>query len=165
MRGFLIVLLAVKIAGVEFVPKDLVFAAPEARSRATAEGPLPEECKWDFATETRIGRREDEKGCVRFYYKTTVSLILTCLAKDVRPVRRVAERITATDTRCPDPSGRVSPPNTDARALSSGTTVDGRSQEIISLPDGTRITLSHDQTGAVVTSVFPDGTVDVLKVP
>jgi hypothetical protein len=161
----LLVLLAVKIAGVEFVPKDLVFASAEPKSRATAEGALPGECKWDFATETRIGRREDPQGCVRFYYKTTVTLVLTCLAKDLQPVRRVAERITTTNNRCPDAAGRVATAAVEARALSSGTTVDGRSQEIIVQPDGSRITLSYDDTGVFVTSAFPDGTSDVLKVP
>ncbi len=157
--------MGVKIAGVEFVPKDLIFAAPEARSRATGEGPLPDQCKWDFTAETRIGRREDAQGCIRFYYKTTVSLVHVCPSKEVAAVRRVAERITATDTRCPDANGRVTPPAVDSRAVSSGTTVDGRTQEIISQPDGTRITLSYDAASATVTAAFPDGTADGLRVP
>lgn len=161
----LLLLLAVKIAGVEFVPKDLVFASPEAKSRATADGPLPGECKWDFVAETRIGRREDTQGCIRFYYKTTVSLVHVCPSREAAAVRRVAERITATDTRCPDANGRVTPPAVDSRAVSSGTTVDGRSQEIISQPDGTRITLSYDAASATVTAAFPDGTTDGLRVP
>jgi hypothetical protein len=161
----LFLLLAVKIAGAEFVPKDLVFAAAESRSRATAEGPMPGECKWDFVSETRIGRREDEKECVRFYYKTSVSLVLSCMTAGSRPERRFAERITATEARCPDASGRINPPAVEARAISSGTTVDGRSQEIVVLPDGTRAILSYDAAGVVVTAVFPDGTVDTLKFP
>ena len=56
----------VKIAGVEFVPKDLIFAAPESKGRATADGDLPDQCKWSFTSETRLGRREEPQGCVRF---------------------------------------------------------------------------------------------------
>ncbi len=155
----------VKIAGAEFVPKDLIFAAPEARSRAAAEGPLPEECRWEFVSETRIGRREDAQGCIRFYYKTTVSLVYVCPAKHPTSTRRVAERVTATDLRCPDANGRVTPPAAESRAISSGTTVDGRTQEIVAQPDGTRITLSYDANAVIVTAAFPDGTADVLKAP
>lgn len=172
--GFLSVLLwlfalpgpsAVKIAGVEFVPKDLVFAVAEAKSRAVAEGPLPDECKWSFTTETRIGRREEAQGCIRFYYRTTVTLVELCAAKDTPQKRRSAERITATEPRCPDSGGRITPPSVDARSISSGVTVDGRAQEIVLQPDGTRVILSYDPSSVSITAVFPDGTADVLKLP
>lgn len=154
---------AVKIAGVEFVPKDLVFAVAEAKSRAIAEGSLPNDCKWSFMTETRIGRREEAQGCIRFYYRTTVTLTELCAAKET--VRKFAERITALESRCPDSGGRVTTPPVDARAVSSGVTVDGKSQEIVLQPDGTRVILSYDAAGVTATAVFPDGTVDVLKLP
>lgn len=155
----------VKVAGVEFVPKDLIFAAAEPKSRATAEGSLPNDCKWEFATETRIGRREDAQRCVRFYYKTFVTLVQVCTAKETPPFRRFSERITATDNRCPDTAGRVNTPNTETRALSSGTTVDGKQQDIVLQPDGTRVTLSYDPAGVTAVAVFPDGTADVLVLP
>lgn len=155
----------VKVAGIEFVPKDLIFAAAEAKSRATAEGSLPEQCKWEFATETRIGRREDTQRCVRFYYKTTVTLVQTCPTKETPPVRRFAERITATDSRCPDTAGRLTTPNAETRALSSGTTVDGKQQDIVLQPDGTRVTLSYSADAVTALAVFPDGTVEVLTLP
>lgn len=155
----------VKIAGVEFVPKDLIFASPESKSRATAEGDLPNQCKWHFASETRLGRREEPQGCVRFYFKTTVTLTATCPAPNDKTVVRTAERITATEPRCPDSSGKVKEPSLEARALSSGTGVDGRRQEVVLQPDGTRITLAYDASGATASAAWPDGTGDALQVP
>jgi len=52
----------VKVAGMEFVPKDLIFAAAEPKSQATAEGTLPDNCKWTFSSETRVGKREEPGG-------------------------------------------------------------------------------------------------------
>jgi hypothetical protein len=157
----------VKVAGVDFVPKDLIFAAPEARSRATAEGPRPNECKWSFTSETRIGKREDAKDCVRYYYKTTVTLEQTCPAPNDKStdVVRKSERITSTGPFCPDASGRVAPPQTEARVISSGTTTDGKHQEIVLQPDGTRITLLYDAEKTQAMAVYPDGTADSLALP
>jgi hypothetical protein len=161
----------VKIAGIEFVPKDLIFAAPEARSRATAEGPLPNECTWSFVSETRIARREDPQGkdkdCVRYYYKTTVTLEQTCPASNDKTTRltRSSERIVSAGPFCPDASGKIVPPNVEARVLSSGTTAEGKHQDIVSQPDGTRISLLYDAAGVQVVAVYPDGTADVLKLP
>ncbi|HUP50085.1 MAG TPA: hypothetical protein VNA04_14970 [Thermoanaerobaculia bacterium] len=155
----------VKVAGAEFVPKDLIFAAADSKSQASAEGSLPKECQWTFLAQTRIGRQEDSQRCVRFYYKTTVTLVQSCPAKDAPAVRRLAERITATSNRCPDASGRLVGPESETRAISSGTTVDGKQQDIVRQPDGTRITLSYDATAVAITAAFPDGTTDVLKLP
>lgn len=157
----------VKVGGVDFVPKDLIFGAPDPKSRATSDGPLPGECKWDFVAETRIARREEPQGkdtvCIRYYYKTTVELAQTC--PDQKEVARSAERITSAGPFCPDASGKVTPPNIDARVLSSGTTADGKHQDIVLQPDGTRITIVSDDAGVVTTVVYPDGTADALKLP
>lgn len=158
-------LLGIKVAGVEFLPRDLVFAAPEPKSRATADGPLPNECGWSFVSETRVAKREDDKGCVRYYYKTTVTLQQSCPAPEEKKVTRSAERITSPGLSCPDGSGHVPPPASDARVLSTGTTADGRHQDILVQPDGTRITVSYDATGATCAIGFPDGSGDTLKVP
>jgi len=162
-----VLLAGVKVAGVEFVPKDLIFAAAEAKSQAAADGDLPNECKWNFSSETRIARREDNQGCVRYYYKTTVKLEQTCPAPNDRitTVTRSSERITAAGPFCPDSSGKVAPPQTEARVLSSGTTAEGKHQDILSQPDGTRITLVYDAGSVIVVAVYPDGTADSLKLP
>ena len=154
----------VKVNGTEFVPKDLIFAAAEPRSRAMAEGPLPNECSWTFTSETRVGRREDDKGCVRYYYQTTVRLAQTC-PEPAKPQEHSSERITAAGPFCPDGSGKVAPPNLDARVLSSGTTSDGKQQDIVQQPDGTRIVIVSDASSVVVTVVYPDGSGDGLKLP
>ncbi len=155
----------VKVGGSEFVPKDLIFASADSTSQAGAEGTLPNDCKWTFLAETRIGRRENAQRCVRFYFKTSVVLTQSCPAKEATPVRRYAERITATDERCPDGSGRLNAPSADTKVMSSGTTVDGRRQEILRQADGTRVNLSYDEKTVVATVSFPDGTSDVLKLP
>lgn len=157
----------VKVAGVEFVPKDLIFAAAEPKSRATADGPLPNECKWNFTSETRIAKREDSQGCIKYYYKTTVVLEQTCPAPNDKTtsIARASERITSTGPHCPDGAGKVTPPQTEARVLSSGTTAEGKHQDIVAQPDGTRITLLYDAAGVLAIPVYPDGTADTLKVP
>ncbi len=154
----------VKVAGVEFVPKDLIFAAVEPKSRATAEGPLPAECKWELLSETRIGKQEDGQGCVRYFYKTTVSLTQTCPAPHEKPAGVGSDRITSQGPFCPD-HGKVSPPSVETRALSSGTTADGKHQEIVLQADGTRITLIYDSASVMVVIGYPDGSGDTLKLP
>lgn len=160
-------LASVKVAGVEFVPKDLIFAAAEPKSRATADGPLPNECKWNFSSETRIAKREDSQNCVRYYYKTSVVLEHVCPAPNDKStaVTRSSDRITSTGPHCPDASGKVAPPQTEARVLSSGTTADGKHQDIVTQPDGTRITLLFDSAGVLAVVIYPDGTADTLKLP
>lgn len=162
-------LAGIKVAGIDFVPKDLIFAAAEPRSQATAEGALPEECKWRFASETRIGKRDDGTGgrCVRYYYKTTVLLQQTCPAPNdkVTTLTRSSERITSDGPFCADSTGKISGPKTDAHVISSGTTAEEKHQDIVVQPDGTRITLLYDEKGVVVSAVYPDGTADTLKLP
>ena len=154
----------VKVNGTEFVPKDLIFSAADPRSRATAEGPLPNECSWNFTSETKIGRREDDKGCVRYFYQTVVRLAQNC-PEPAKPQEHSSERVTATGPFCPDSSGKVQQPNADAHVLSSGTTSDGKHQDIVQQPDGTRIVIVSDDASVVVTVVYPDGSGDGLKVP
>lgn len=163
-------LAGIKIAGADFVPKDLIFAAPEARSRATAEGPRPNECKWNFLSETRIAKREDAaqgKECIRYYYKTTVTLEQTCPSPNDKSttISRLSERITSAGPFCPDASGKIAPPHTEARVLSSGTTAEGKHQDVLTQPDGTRITLLYDSEKVQAVAVYPDGTADTLTLP
>lgn len=155
----------VKIAGVEFVPKDLIFAAVEPKSRATADGPLPAQCKWEFVSETRIGKQEDGQGCVRYFYKTTVSVSQSCSAPLEKPKYITSERITSQGPFCPDRAGKVQPPNIESRALSSGRNAEGKNQEIVLQPDGTRITLIYDDASVIAGIVYPDGSGDTLKLP
>jgi hypothetical protein len=154
-------LASVKVAGVEFVPKDLIFAAAEPKSRATDDGPLPNECKWNFSSETRIAKREDSQNCVRYYYKTSVVLEKSCPAPNDKnaTVTRSSERITSSGPHCPDGSGKVAPPQIEARVLSSGTTAEGKHQDVVTQPDGTRITLLFDGSGVLTVVIYPDGTV------
>ena len=161
----LLLLLGIKVGGVEFVPKDLIFAAPELKSRATADGPLPNQCKWTFTAETRIARVQDDKGCVRYYYKTGVGLEQSCPAPNEKTEAHSTERITSPGLFCPDGSGKIQPPQTEAKVLSTGTTSDGKHQDILQQPDGTRITLIYDDNGATCSIGFPDGSGDSLKVP
>jgi hypothetical protein len=160
-----LLLLGIRVAGVDFAPKDLLFAAAEPRSRAVADGSLPEGCKWSFVAETRIAKRDDEKSCIRYFYKTTVTLEQGCPAPAEKKVVRSAERITASPPQCADASGKLPPPQTDAKVLSSGITAEGKRQEIVVQPDGTRITLLYDDAGAICVVAFPDGSADVLKQP
>ena len=155
----------VKVAGVEFVPKDLIFAAVEPKSRATAEGPLPNQCKWNFASETRIGKQEDAQGCVRYFYKTSVAISQTCPAPHETPVEMRSERTTSQGPFCPERGGKVQAPSIESHALSSGTTAEGKQQEIIVQPDGTRITLVYDDRSVLAAIGYPDGSGDALKVP
>jgi YD repeat-containing protein len=155
-------LLGIRVAGVEFAPKDLIFAAAEPRSRAVADGALVDGCKWTFVAETRVATREDEKSCVRYFYKTTVSLEQACPAPSEKKIVRLAERITASSPQCPDASGKLPPPQIDAKVLSSGITADGKRQDIVVQPDGTRITLTYDDSGATCVASFADGSTDVL---
>jgi hypothetical protein len=159
-----VLFLGVKVAGAEFVPKDLIFAAVEPKSRAVADGALPAECKWDFISETRVGKQEDGQGCVRYFYKTTISLMQSCPAPHDKPTGASSERITAQGPFCPD-HGKVPPPSVESKALSSGTTADGKHQEILVQPDGTRITLVYDGASVTAAIGYPDGSGDLLKLP
>ena len=164
MAFLLVLLLGIRVAGVEFAPKDLIFAAPEPRSRAVADGSLSDGCKWTFIAETRVAKRDDEKSCVRYFYKTTVMLEQSCPAPSEKKVTRLAERVTASSSQCPDSSGKQQPPQIDAKVLSSGITAEGKHQDIVVQPDGTRITLTYDENGANCVVNFADGSTDVLTV-
>jgi hypothetical protein len=161
---FISLFLVLKVGGVEFVPKDVIFGAVESKSRATADGSLPGECKWELVSETRIGKQEDGDGCLRYFYKTTVTLTQTCPAPNDKPSGVSSERITAHGPFCPK-QAKVPPPNVESHALSSGTTADGKHQDIVVQPDGTRITLVYDAAGVTVTIGYPDGSADTLKLP
>lgn len=161
---FALLLSSVKIAGVEFVPKDLVFADAEPKSRVTAEGPLSNQCKWTFIADTRIGRHAEGQECVRFYFRSAATLSQECPSPNEQHLDKSCERITATDVRCPDSNGKITAPSTDARALSSGNTSDGKHQDVVLLPDGTRIVLISDDEMATAALAFPDGSTDVLHV-
>lgn len=153
---------SIKVAGLELLPKDLLFAAPDPRSRVTGEGSLGEESKWELTAETRLAQRIDAQSCVRYYYKTTGSLVFRPPVPQ-RPVIRRSERITWTSMQCPDRSGKVTAAKTEARAISSGTNGEGKQQEIVEQPDGTRITIVSDEKGITVAMTYPDGTTDVLN--
>ena len=157
---------AIKVGGSEFVPKDVVFSAADARNRATGEGPLPDRCKWELASETSIGLKSDEKNCVHYFYRTRVTLSTTCPPPPTQSVEaKTTERITKQGPFCPDTGGKVTPPAMDARAVSTGQTPERRQQDILAQPDGTRLTIAADAASVQVAVVYPDGTADLLKLP
>lgn len=164
--ALLLILFGVKVGGVEFAPKDLIFAAAEPRSRATADGELGDQCKWTFLAETRVAKREDDHACVHYYYKTYVELVQSCPSPNEKTVVRSAERITSPGgLQCPDASGKIASPQLEAKVLSTGTTADGKHQDIVAQPDGTRITLLYDGASVTCSIGFPDGSADFLKQP
>jgi hypothetical protein len=157
---------AIKVGGAEFVPKDVVFSPADARSRATGDGNLPDRCKWELSTETRVGQKSDDRNCASYFYRTRVVLSSTCpppAKQDLEP--RATERITKQGPFCPDGGAKVPLPALDAHAVSTGRTPEGKQQDILSQPDGTRITITSDASSVQVVVVYPDGTADVLKVP
>lgn len=159
-----IVLAGIKIAGVEFVPKDLIFADPEPKSRVTAEGSLPKQCSWSFVAESRLGRHSESQDCVRFFFKSSAMLSEECPAPNEERSQKSCDHIVATDSKCPDSGGKVTPPPVDAKALSSGTMSDGKHQDVALLPDGTRIVLTYDGETVVAVLAFPDGSGDMLRI-
>lgn len=152
---------AIKVGNVEFVPSDLIFADAESKSHVTADGPLPGECKWSFVAETRLAKHQESQDCIRYYFRTIVTLSQECPRPNEQHVRKSCERITATDVKCRETG---TPPSTDARVLSSGTTGEEKHQDVVQMADGTRITLVYDQDTATASVGFADGTGDVLKV-
>lgn len=155
----------IKVAGVEFIPSDLIFAAADPHSRATADGQFADGCKWMYISQTRVAKKEDDKGCVRYFYKTTVTLEQNCAAPNEKLVTKRGERVTSTGPHCADGGGKIPPPVIEARVLSSGDMPDGKHQDIVLQPDGTRITLQYDAKTIIVTAGFPDGTADSLSLP
>lgn len=154
----------VKIAGEEIVPKGLIFADSHPQSRVTAEGELADGCGWSISAETRFAEQRLETDCYLDYRRTSVTLTRKCPAP-AKPESSVAERTTtAPGPRCPAESGEIDPPDVASKAISSGTTPDGKRQAILVQADGTRMTMSWDESGAHVVIRFPDGTTDRLDV-
>lgn len=154
----------VKVGGREIVPKGLIFADPDPKSTVTAEGELEDGCGWTLEGETRFAEERAEEECVLDYRRTTVLLTRKCPAP-AKPEPVVAERTTtAPKQRCPDEGGELAELEVETRAISSGTTPDGKRQAILTQPDGTRLTMSWDMSGARVVIRFPDATTDVLQV-
>jgi hypothetical protein len=110
--------------------------------------------------ETAVGQHPQEK-CSAFYYRTSVVLSKIC-PDPLAPSTQRTERIVLAGIGCPD-----SPftPRTEARILSMGTNADGKGQEVLLQPDGTRITLLSGPEAVHVTVGFPDGTGDGFKTP
>jgi hypothetical protein len=158
-----IALAQVKVAGVEFLPKNVIFLSSDERSRATAEGSLSAGCNWSLRTETRIGQTNDPKDCIVYYYRTTVALTKKCgqtgREEAVPTAMTSSERTMLAGRSCP---GSVFTPATDARILSVGTNADGRRQEIVVQPDNTRVVILTERAAVTVTVVYPDGTVDTM---
>jgi len=119
----------VKVAGVEFLPKNVIFPSSDERSRATAEGPLSAGCTWSLRTETRVGQTNDPKDCVVYYYRTNVVLAKKCGqtgGEEIPPAAITSsERTMLAGRSCP---GSVFTPGMDARILSVDTNADGRGQ-------------------------------------
>jgi len=124
----LLLVAGIRVAGVEFAPKDLIFAAAETRSRAVADGPLPDGCKWSFTAETRVAKRDDDKGCVRYFYKTTVVLEQSCPAPNPSstpcseqkpPLVAAAAPVTVRPAVPPPPAPVIFPPSAPERMARS----------------------------------------------
>jgi hypothetical protein len=154
---------SVKVGGREFIPKGLIFPDADPKSRVAGEGELSDGCRWVLVAETRVADQRAEDDCRRYYYRTHVVLQKKC-APPAEPEEAHSERVTTTGPHCPDNSGSVADPKIDSRAISAGLTPDGRFQDIIQQPDGTRLTITHDDSGARVALRYPDGTTDALQV-
>lgn len=155
---------AVKVAGDSFFPGDLIFGEADPKSVATGEGSLPDECKWELRTSTRVAREDVDRTCRRYFYKTGVVLTRKCPAPQ-KPKVVSSERITTTGPHCAEEERKLPPPKVESRAISSGMVPDGRRQEIVEQPDGTRVVIRSDATGVEVRVSYPDRTTDVLKIP
>jgi hypothetical protein len=153
----------VRVGGREFIPKDLIFADADPKSRVTGESDLADGCKWVLAVDTRSAAQHLEEDCRRYFYRTRVTLEKEC-PPPAEKEHSTSERITYTGPHCPPASGKLPPPRTESRAISSGKTPDGRNQEIILQPDGTHLTFIHNETGAQISIRYPDLTTDTLRV-
>lgn len=149
----------VTVGGTALVPKELLFSVGDERSRATGTGPLPGDCKWTFAAETAIAQSPQEE-CTAYFYRTAVTLTRSC-PDPKRPQSARSDRTSLAGRSCPSKSYE---PATAARILSSGTNSDGKHQEIVLMPDGTRITIAYSPQDAQVNLRYPDGSADVLKI-
>ena len=154
----------VKVGGQEIVPKGLVFAESDPKSRVTAEGELEDGCGWSFEGSTRFAEQRVETDCYLDYRRTSMVLSKNC-PPPAKPEVVVGERTTtAARPRCPGDDGEIPPPEVETRAISSGSTPDGKMQAILDQPDGTRVTMAWDATIVRMVIRFPDGTTDILQV-
>ncbi|HEY0787433.1 MAG TPA: hypothetical protein VGE86_02230 [Thermoanaerobaculia bacterium] len=155
-----VLLAQLRVGTSQFLPKNLVFSVVDDASRAVGEGKLADGCRWVLQSETAIGQHPQGK-CSAFYYRTSVLLTKQC-PDPLAPSTQRSERIILAGTGCPDAPFT---PKTEARIISMGTNADGKLQEVLLQPDGTRITLLSGADGVRVTIAFPDGTGDGFKTP
>jgi hypothetical protein len=153
----------VRVGGREFIPKDLIFADADPKSRVSGESDLADGCKWILSVDTRAAAQHLEDDCRRYYYRTRVTLEKEC-PPPAEKEQSTSERVTYTGPHCRNAAGELPPPRVESRAISSGRTPDGRNQEIIQQPDGTRLTFTHDRSGAQIAIRYPDTTTDLLTV-
>ncbi len=156
----------IKVGGVEFLPKNTIFASADERSIATGSGTLPDGCRWELSVVTSVGQAMQEQpakppvdDCVAFYYRTVATLTRSC-SDPQTPESSTSERTTFGGRDCPSAAWR---PNYESRILSTGRNADGRRQEIVLQPDGTRVTVQTTPPGVDIILAYPDGSQDVLK--
>ena len=163
----LLLLAQMKVGGVEFLPKNTIFASADERSIAMGSGTLPDGCRWELSVVTSVGQAMQQQpsvapvdDCVAFYYRTVATLTRAC-PDPMRPESTSSERTTFGGRDCPGADYR---PNAESRILSTGRNADGRRQEIVLQPDGTRVTVQTTPPGVDIILAYPDGSQDVLKV-
>ena len=149
----------VTVGGATLIPKELLFSVLDDRSRASGEGVLPGECKWTFLAETATAQSPQEE-CTAYFYRTTVTLARSC-PHPKRPQSERSDRTVLAGRSCPSKSFE---PQTAAKILSTGTNSDGKRQEIVVMPDGTRITIAWSPQDTRVHLRYPDGSADVLEI-
>lgn len=157
----------IKVGGETFVPKGLIFSESPPEGRVTGQAALSDGCEWVLESETRLASKRVEKerpeeDCLQHFYKTRVVLAKRCPAP-AKPLESSSERITARSPECPDAGAAAPSPSSAVRAISSGTTPDGRSQEIVIHPDGTRLTIQWDDQSVSVQIRYPDGSTDRMS--
>ena len=160
LLGCAALLAQLRVGTSEFLPEDLVFSVVDEASRAAGEGKLADGCRWVLRTETAIGQHPLGK-CSAYYYRTSVLLTKICSEPAPSATQRT-ERIVLAGMSCPNVPFTL---KTEARILSMGTNADGKLQEVLLQPDGTRITLLSGPESVHVTVAFSDGTSDGFKTP
>ena len=155
---------SIKIAGETMFPSELVFMDPDPRSQAHAEGTLGDGCEWELDTVTRTAPHHTAHGCVEYFYKTTVTMTRKCAAPR-RPQQVVSERMTKSGRMCATENRPLPEPKSVTLAVSSGRIPDGRFQDIVEQPDGSRVTINWSPSTVDVRVVYPDKTIDILQLP
>lgn len=155
---------SVKVGGEPIFPSELVFIDADPKSQAHGEGTLANGCKWEVDTITRFAAHHSVSSCVRYFYRTTITLTKKCPAPN-RPLSVTSERITATGPHCAGDDGEIPSPRIEARSISSGRTPGERSQNIVEQPDGSRVIISWSDDTVDVRVTYPDRTTDILKLP